>query len=210
MNKFNDNWYCHNICNYTKLDKYNNEIFLRNFPLIKQPIVLDIRPDIKPCNGIKYISQDTTLNSNINNEKSNTINLFPKRSDKDCFFCDIIKSRNNFSPNKPYLIDYLKSIDIDSYIRGLAYPISHCDIYKKNPFICSDPHVCMNCKTEIEWNPQLVNIINRWNIPAFKGLFENIMVKEDVANFYCQDEKKNIPTEHLWNNQTKAIYSSNK
>jgi hypothetical protein len=210
MNKFNDNWYCHNICNYTKLDKYNNEIFLRNFPLIKQPIVLDLRPDIKPCNGIKYISQDTTLNKNTNNQKCNTINLFPKRSDKDCFFCDIIKSKNNFSPNKPYLIDYLKSIDIDSYIRGLAYPLSHCDIYKKNPFICSDPHVCMNCKTEIEWNPQLVNIINRWNIPAFKGLFENIMVKDDVANFYCQDEKKNIPTEYLWNNQTKSIYTSYK
>ena len=124
MEKVQDNWYCHNICNYTKLDKYNNEIFQRNFPLIKQPIILDIRPDIKPCNGIKYTSQDTDINKN----KSIEINLFPKRADKDCFFCNISNMsncKNKLSPNKPYFIDFLKSIDIDSYIRGLSYPISH-------------------------------------------------------------------------------------
>jgi hypothetical protein len=66
----------------------------------------------------------------------------------------------------------------------------------------------MNCKTEIEWNPQLVNIINRWNIPAFKGLFDNIIVKNNATNFYCQDEKKNVPTEQLFNNQTKALYNT--
>lgn len=211
MQKSQENWYCHNICNYTKLDKYNNEIFLRNFPIIKQPIVLDIRPDIKPCNGIKYISQDTEINNhnNKNQNKSSEVNLFPKRSDKDCFFCNIVKSKSNFSPNKPYLIDFLKSIDIDSYIRGLSYPISHCDIYKKNPFICSEPYLCMNCKSEIEWNPQLVNIINRWNIPAFKGLLNNIKVKDNLTNFYCEDTFKNVPIEQLFNNQTKAIYNNN-
>ena len=218
MEKSQDNWYCHNICNYTKLDKYNNEIFLRNFPLIKQPIILDIRPDIKSCNGGKYISQDTQINSKINNNKNTSyeVNLFPKRSDKDCFFCNISNiskitnsnCKNNFTPNKPYFIDFLKSIDIDSYIRGLSYPISNCDIYKKNPFICAEPHLCMQCKSEIEWNPQLVNIINRWNIPAFKGLFDNVKVKDNITNFYCQDAKKNIPIEQLFNNQTKALYNT--
>ena len=209
MEKIEDNWYCHNICNYTKLDKYNNEIFKRNFPLKKQPIILDIRPDIKLCQGGKYIPQDPEINRNIENKnRSMEINLYPKRLDKDCFFCDIVKCKNNFQPNKPYLIDYLKSIDIDSYIRGLSYPISHCNEYKKNPLICSEPHLCMNCKTEIEWNPQLVNIVNRWNIPAFKGLFENIIVKNNATNFYCQDEKKNVPTEQLFNNQTKALYNT--
>jgi hypothetical protein len=213
MEKTEDNWYCHNICNYTKLDKYNNEIFKRNFPLIKQPIILDIRPDIKPCNGGKYISQDIEINSKINKNSisKNTsfdINLFPKRSDKDCFFCGIVKCKNNFTPNKPYLIDYLKSIDIDSYIRGLSYPLSNCDKYKKNPLICSEPYLCMNCKTEIEWNPQLVNIINRWNIPAFKGLFTNIKVNDNSTKFYCQDSMKIVPREQLWNNQTKTLYNT--
>jgi hypothetical protein len=207
MEKIQDNWYGHNICNYTKLDKYNNEIFQRNFPLIKQPIILDMRPDYKTCNGVKYISQDTEFDKN----KSIEINIFPKRVDKDCFFCNISNMsncKNRFSPNKPYFIDFLKSIDIDSYIRGLSYPISHCDIYKKNPYICSEPHLCMNCKTEIEWNPQLVNIINRWNIPAFKGLFKNVKVKDNNNNLYCLDGKKNVAIEQLWNNQTKALYNN--
>jgi hypothetical protein len=205
MQKNNDDWYCHNICNYTKLDKYNNDIFLRNFPLNKQPIILDIRPDIKPINGGEYKSQDNISYKNI--DKSLELNLYPKRSDKDCFFCNII-NHNNFTPNKPYFLDFLKTIDIDSYIRGLSYPISHCDKYKKNPFICNEPHLCMKCKTDIQYNPQLVNIINRWNIPAFKGLFQNIKMKDNNTVFYCQDAKKNIPLEQLWNNQTKALYNT--
>jgi len=207
MEKSPDNWYCHNICNYTKLDKYNNEIFLRNFPLNKQPIILDIRPDVKPINGGKYISQDSVSYKNIDNNLE--LNLCPKRVDKDCFFCNII-NHNNFTPNKPYFLDFLKTIDIDSYIRGLSYPISHCDTYKKNPFICSEPHLCMKCKTEIQYNPQLVNIINRWNIPAFRGLFQNVSATHNNIDFYCQDGKKNTPVEQLWNNQTKALYVTHK
>ena len=75
MQKNNDDWYCHNICNYTKLDKYNNDIFLRNFPLNKQPIILDIRPDIKPINGGDYKSQDNISYKNI--DKSLELNGFP-------------------------------------------------------------------------------------------------------------------------------------
>ena len=90
----------------------------------------------------------------------------------------------------------------------MSYPISHCDKYTKNPFICGEPHLCMKCKTDIQYNPQLVNIINRWNIPAFKGLFQNIKMKGNNTVFYCQAEKQNIPLEQLWNNQTKALYNT--
>lgn len=204
MENNSNNWYCHNICNYTKTDKINNDIFKRNFPLVKQPIILDIRPDIKLCNGQKYISFDKKSNKNI--DKSIQLNLYPKRADKDCFFCTIVNNNKcNFSPNKPNLLDYLKSIDIDSYIRGLSYPLSNCNIFKKNPLICSENHVCMNCKNQIEWNPQLVNIINRWNIPEFRGLFKNI--KNENKNLYCINNKNTSPIEFLWNTQTKALYN---
>lgn len=207
MKKYDNNWYCHNICNYTKSDKINNTIFNRVFPLIKQEIILDIRPDIKVCNGDKYISADENSNTNINQSLHN--NLYPKRNDKDCFFCNIVNNNKcNFSPNKPNLLHFLRSIDIDSYIRGLSYPLSNCNIFKKNPLICTENHVCMNCKNEIEWNPQLVNIINRWNIPEFKGLFNNI--KNENVNLYCLNNKKNVPTEQLWNTQTKALYNVSK
>ena len=205
MQYTSNNWYSHNICNFNKSDKMNNDIFLRNFPIKKQEIILDIRPDIKQVNGQKYTPSDDKLHTN--NQYDISLNLFPKRSDKDCVFCAIAQC-DNLTPNKPFYLKYLKMMDVDSYVRGLAYPISHCNIFKKNPFICNDMFLCNEHKHKIEESTQLVDIINRWNVQKHKGMFKNI--KDDTVNYYCLDNNKScIPSEIIWNNQTKALYVNN-
>jgi hypothetical protein len=200
-----NDWYCHNFCNYSKFDKWNNEIFARNFPTRKQPLVLDLRPDIKPCVGITYKKQEAGPMTAEPYELE--LDLKPKRSDKDCFFCHII-NYGCLAPNKPNYLQYLKIIDIDSYVKGMAYPLSKCDIFKKNPLVCGEKALCMNCRHKIQENPQLVKILNRWNIqPTRGGLMKNVDAVENKSEYFCDNGKRVVPVENLWNNNTKAVYT---
>jgi hypothetical protein len=190
-NNCNNNWFCHNICNYTKHDQWNNDIFKRVLPEYKRELVLDIRPDIKLCNNknpknsIEYRKFDQK-NLPINLER----NLEPNSLDKDSKFC-YNKICLGSDIGKPYSLEYLKNIDIDSYLKLMTNKLSKCDNTKKNPYICSDildSHTTLN-----DFSPQLVNI-NRVN-----GSTKFACLKSDNL-----DTNKNI--ENLFNNNTKAVY----
>ena len=197
-----DNWYCHNICNYSKHDDWNNHIFKRNFPENVLPPVLDPRPDVKLC-GKTYIIQPKGINLKDNNIKSDNPELYIKkndinvnlniyRKDADCYFCRILSS---LSPNRGNALNYLKTIDIDSYLRLLHQNVSLCNNDKTNPY-CFNLLNCTTCNILKDTEPNLVRVIDRWNYESLNTV---------KPYFYNKCPIK--PIEFLFNNNTKNLYN---
>ena len=205
-----NDWYCHNICNYTRLDERNNQIASRQFPQYKLPPIFDPRPDFK-LSGTEYIVQPT---GKITAEKHNIIttkpnefavsenyklNLNPLRTDRDCFFCRIL---NSLQPGKPNFIEFLRRIDIDSYNRGLTQYITRCPAEKTNPY-CLFRSLCQNCSDMAKNDPVIVKIINRWQD---KNANFQLPATTDLTykpQFY--NGCPGIPIENAFNNRTKRL-----
>ena len=197
-----DNWYCHNICNYSKHDNWNNIIFKRNFSEYVLPPILDPRPDIKLC-GKTYVVQPSAINIKDNTIKTENPELYTKKSDlninlniyrnnADCYFCTFL---NSLSPNRGNAIQYLKTIDVDSYLRLLHQNYSLCNNNKTNPY-CFDIMKCEMCSDLYKIEPNLISIINRWSNKSIN------LMKPNFYN-YCV----NKPIEYLFNNNSKNLYN---
>lgn len=196
-----DNWYCHNICNYSKHDDWNNHIFKRNFSEHILPPVLDPRPDIKLC-GKTYIIQPNGLNIKNDTIKTENPELYIKKNDlninlniyrknADCYFCTFL---NSLSPNRGNAIHYLKTIDVDSYLRLLHQNYSLCNNNKTNPY-CFNFMECDTCSNLVNTDPDLVSVIDRWNYESNNNM---------KPYFYNNCPIK--PIEYLFNNNTKNLY----
>jgi hypothetical protein len=205
-----NDWYCHNICNYTKLEDWNNTLLKRRFPKYNLPPMFDPRPDFKIC-GNQYVVQPTgkitsdkhtiitqnptkLLESNIDQ-----LNLNPYRNDRDCFFCRIL---NNMEPGKPNYSEYLRRIDIDSYTRGLTQFLTKCSNQKTNPN-CLFGGLCPDCSYIAKVDPTIVKIIDRWQ--SDKACFQ-LPVTTDLTyrpRFY--NGCPGFPIENAFNNRTKAL-----
>lgn len=205
-----NDWYCHNICNYTKQEEWNNKISSRQFPQYKLPPVFDPRPDFKYC-GDKYIVQPT---GPITNEKQNIVttkpneqfkptdnklNLNPLRNDRDCFFCRIL---NSLQPDKPNFIEYLRRMDIDSYNRGLTQFLTKCPNQKTNPY-CLFGGLCPDCSTIVQKDPTIVKIIDRWQDPNACFQLPNTTDLTYKPQYY--NGCPGIPIENAFNNRTKRL-----
>ena len=195
-------WYCHNICNNANRDIMNNSIYLRCIPELHLTPILDARPEVRLCNNTQYTSQFSGPVSATDSDslQSLILNLNPKRPDGYCFFCRIISS---LSPNKGNALQYLKKIDIDSFIKGLGNTNS-CAAYESlNPScICNDCHVIANN------DPIVVHIINRWNILNTRAPCSKLPITTDnrMPFFFNNISHPNsIPREFSFNNLTKVV-----
>jgi hypothetical protein len=197
-----DDWYCHNICNYSKHDEWNNNIFKRNFPDNILPPILDPRPDIKFC-GKTYIVQPNGINLKDTNMKTSNPELYVKkndmninlniyRKDADCYFCRFL---NNLSPNRGDALHYLKIIDIDSYLRLLHQNNTLCNYDKTSP-MCFNLFNCDKCNRLKHTDPDIVSVIDRWNYESTNTI---------KPYYYNNCPKK--PIELIFNNNTKNLYN---
>jgi len=229
INHSEDNWYCHNLCNYSKLDQWNNHIFSRYFPEDKLPLVLDTRPSFKWCMDT-YITQPSGTLPIVNADETNKsktpqdnivsknplkdlkapnleMNLNPYRNDRDCYFCRIL---NSLCPDKGDALMYLKRMDIDSYVRGLTRYNTRCSEYELNANCINanlDKDLCKSCKSELEINPSLVTYINRWNqcgnLEKCYQFPKSTTQMTSKPNYFYGCPIK--PTEFVWNNRTKTL-----
>lgn len=176
VKKVPTDWYCHNLCNF-KENQWNQDIFSRNFPEMKQYLPVDPRPDIQYCGKIVHGDQNVVKQPNLYR------NLNPNRSDKDCYFCQLLI---NFSPNRGDALNYLRKMDVDSYLRGIT------DKYGKYPGAKANAHciiknACRTCKYEgIHEEPKVVEILFGQQQKYYNG---------------CDNVK---PQERMINNRTKA------
>ena len=198
-------WYCHNSCNHLKLDDMNRTIYSRCIPSLRLTPVLDARPEMRLCNNTEYTSQFSGPVS-INPTAENVVlNLDPKRPDGDCFFCRIIGS---LSPNKGDALNYLRKIDIDSFVKGLARPYSRAPYEAPNP-ACMISNMCNGCNILAKHDPIVVHIINRWNMLTNKGVCYNLLKTTNLQtphyfNVMYNNNTTN-PREFVFNNTTKYI-----
>jgi len=200
-------WYCHNSCNHSKLDTMNHSIYSRCIPELQLTSVLDARPEMRLCNSKDYTSQFSGPVSASSSKKTTTaetsnlqLNLDPKRPDGDCFFCRIIGS---LSPSKGDALSYLRKIDIDSFIKGLARPYSRAPYEVPNP-ACMLNNMCHVCRNLAKHDPLVVHIINRWNVlttPCYKLP----STTNQQTPYYFNDMHNTIPREFIFNNTTKYI-----
>ena len=229
INHSEDNWYCHNLCNYSKLDQWNNHIFSRYFPQNQLPLVLDSRPSFKWCMDT-YVSQPSGTLDNIKRDEANQkltpqnnivsndpiqsikpvnleMNLDPYRKDRDCYFCRIL---NSLCPDKGDSLQYLRKMDIDSYVRGLTHFNTKCPEMELNANCINyniDKDMCPTCKNQLEINPSLVKYINRWNQSGrLQKCYQFPKDTTDMISkpsyFYGCPVK---PSEFVWNNRTKTL-----
>ena len=229
INHSYDNWYCHNLCNYSKLDQWNNHIFSRHFPQNQLPLVLETRPSFKWCMDT-YVTQPSGTLDAINRDEANVkltpqnnivsndpiksikpvtlnMNLKPYRNDRDCYFCRIL---NSLMPDKGDALQYLRKMDIDSYVKGLTHYLTKCSEYELNANCINanlDKDLCPTCKESLEIEPSLVKYINRWN--PCGNLEKCYQFPKDTTDttfkpnyFYGCPIK---PAEFVWNNRTKRL-----
>ena len=198
-----DNWYCHNICNYSKHDDWNNHLFKRNFPENVLPPILDPRPATKLC-GKTYIIQPSGNNLKDNSIQTENPELYIKKNDininlniyrknVDCYFCKFL---NSLSPNRGDAIQYLKTIDVDSYLRLLHQNYSLCNNDKTNPYCFNSLNCCDLCNTIRNTEPNIINVIDRWNQESINTI---------KPYYYNKCPLK--PIEYLFNNNTKNLYN---
>ena len=233
INHSEDNWYCHNLCNYSKLDQWNNHIFSRYFPDNQLPMMLDTRPSFKWCMDT-YITQPSGTLANVKDDLNTTnklsvqdniinnnplkvlreadlkLNLDPYRNDRDCYFCRIL---NSLTPDRPDSLKYLRLMDVDSYVRGLTHFNSRCPENQLNANCINanlDKDLCPTCKSALEINPPLVQYIDRWN--SYKNcspLEKCYQIPKDTTDktwtprYFYGCPGK--PTEFVWNNRTKTL-----
>ena len=168
-----DNWYCHNICNFSKHDQINNTIFTRQMPEYRRELIPDIRPDIKTCNGHEY-------------KKMAHPSISLSTKSPVCLSAEIAK---------PNGLEYLRSIDIDSVVRGLSCRNSKCsnDCHYKchHKYECQCNNISSNTLGVDLFNPKLVNINRDHN--------------RNNVWYYNLDCGRRC-TENLFNNNTKNIY----
>lgn len=200
-------WYCHNSCNHLKLDDMNRSIYSRCIPELRLTPVLDARPEMRLCNSKDYTSQfsgpvsaSASSTKESKPESKLVLNLDPKRPDGDCFFCRIIGS---LSPNKGDALTYLKKIDIDSFVKGLARPYSRAPYEAPNP-ACMVNNMCNGCRILAKQDPLVVHIINRWNV-LNTPCYNLPSTTEQQIPYYFNDMYNTIPREFVFNNQTKYI-----
>jgi len=211
-----DNWYCHNICNYTKQDSENNHIFLRNFPQNKMPIVLDERPAFKGCmenytvqpaGPVEQAAKETIYTDKPQAQFKPTnypLDLCPRCPDRDCFFNRIL---NSLVPGQGSAIEYLRRIDVDSFVRGLPQILTKCPTMKTNAFCLIEQNCCDSCRVNLLQNPDLVQIINRWKMCyPFKECYQMPSDQNSSVfkpHFYNGCPVK--PIENAWNNRTRVV-----
>ena len=199
-----DNWYCHNICNYTKLDQWNNHIFSRYFPDNVLTQILDPRPDFRVC-GNFYRDQPSGPVNNSKKPIDLNLNLDPFREDRDCYFCRIL---NSLSPDRGDALNYLRKIDIDSHVRGLTQRLTLCPQMKTDG-CCIQRSLCRDCDNTFRSDPLLVKIIQRWGCnyqPCMGDTFQRVPPMKPVYYNGCPG----TPIEHPWNNFTKTLDQWNK
>jgi hypothetical protein len=134
-------------------------------PEYRRELIPDIRPDIRSCNNIDY-------------KKWPHVSTTLSKKSPICLSSEIAK---------PNGLEYLRSIDIDSLVRGLSCKSSKCP---------EDCHCETNHNPTIQlgvelYNPKLVNINKEHNN-------DNIW----YYNLDCHREC----VENLFNNNTKNIY----
>jgi len=126
-------WYCHNLCNNEKLDTMNRKTFERTMPDYKTATVFDPRPDVKMCGGVKYVPNTSSTGIRPENLE---LNLYPCSATADCVFPRILGPQPY---NTRRDTEYLRRIDIDSYVRGITHYYSQ----KGNDTTCHCPNsVC--------------------------------------------------------------------
>jgi hypothetical protein len=205
-----NDWYCHNICNTTKIEDWNNTLLKRRFPKYVLPPMFDPRPDFKKC-GNKYVVQPTgkitcdkktiITETPTNRLESNIEQLYlnPYRTDRDCFFCRIL---NNMEPGKANYSEYLRRIDIDSYTRGLTQFLTRCYNQKTNPY-CLFGGLCPDCSSITKKDPTIVKIINRWNTDS--ACFQLPLTTDSTYTPKYYNRCSFVPIENAFNNRTKAL-----
>ncbi len=193
-------WYCHNSCNHLKLDTMNQSIYSRCIPQLQLTTVLDARPEMRLCNSKDYTSQFSGPVSASKKTGNLQLNLNPKRHDGDCFFCRIISS---LSPNKGDALNYLRKIDIDSFVKGLARPYSRAPYEAPNP-ACMVNNMCNGCHNLAKNDPLVVHIINRWNVLTTPCHKLPATTNQQIQ-YYFNDKHNTIPREFVFNNTTKYV-----
>ena len=201
-------WYCHNSCNHLKLDDMNRSIYSRCIPELYLTPVLDTRPEMRLCNNTEYTSQFSGPISSSSSKETKpnptnlVLNLEPKRPDGDCFFCHIIGS---LSPNKGDALNYLRKIDIDSFVKGLARPYSRAPYESPNP-VCMINNMCNGCHNLAKHDPLVVHIINRWNL-LMKPCYNLPSTTDQQIPYYYNTMYNNNtkPHEFVFNNTTKYV-----
>jgi hypothetical protein len=110
-----NDWYCHNLCNNEKLETMNRKMFARTMPDYKTHTAFDPRPSVKDCGGIRYKHDRIQQEAAAPNLE---LNLHPCSSDADCMYPRILGTQPY---NTRRDLEYLRRIDIDSYVRGITH-----------------------------------------------------------------------------------------
>jgi hypothetical protein len=183
----------------------NQSIYSRCIPELHLTPILDARPEMRLCNNKEYTSQFSGPVSASSIKKTNAannlvLNLDPKRTDGDCFFCRIIGA---LSPNKGDALKYLRKIDIDSFVKGLARPYSRAPYEAPNP-ACMVNNMCSECHILAKYDPIVVHIINRWNV--FTTPCYNLpSTTNKQIPYYFNSIYNTKPREFVFNNLTKYV-----
>jgi len=208
-----NNWYCNNICNFTKIEDWNNTLISRRFPIYTLPAMFDPRPDFKICDN-QYVVQPigkvscdketiiTNTPSKVEQSGIDGLNLNPFRKDRDCFFCRIL---NNLEPGKPNYSEYLRRIDIDSYTRGLTRFLTRCANQKTDPY-CLFGGLCPDCSSISKRDPTIVKIINRWT--NINNRFQLPATTDTIYKPRFYNGCPGVPIENAFNNRTKRLDNS--
>lgn len=163
LNNYNDKDYPFRepskLCNYTKLNQQNRDIYQRNIPQNQLPILEDYRSNVYIC--------DKQVNSNLTIYKrdfSNKITNFNNRI-------------STLEPGKGVGTTFLKNIDVDSELKLQDNSLCH-----ENKFI---PQT--NCSSSTVNNPKLLKnaYCNNYKIYDFKDGYKHF--QENCISFKPQN-----------------------
>jgi len=138
-----------NLCQFSKLENMNRNIFLRNFPSKKMPITYDFRPNILLCKGGTNINQ-------VYDQQLQATNIVNDNKD--------VNLNKIFNPGMGSYCGFCKVVDNESNLLNLDLQLSGCPIHKYQPDLncldCKCKQMNMFCNPEMSKHmdpPQLFN-----------------------------------------------------
>ena len=157
------------LCNFSKLEKINRNIFQRNFPSDKMPISYDFRSNYNICKG------GINIEKNIN-EQLQTTHIVNKEG--------VQKLQNIFNPGKGSYCGYCQLVNVESELKNINRFASLCPQCKYQ----FDPN-CLICQSEIKINQNYPTQILNKNKPTCDQKYVN--VNHNINKSYSPYPNKN-------------------
>ena len=183
------------LCNFSKLENMNREIFKRNFPSEKLPITYDFRPNYNICKGCEDSIDNQSQRTHIVNG------------------CNINNIQNIFNPGNGTYNGYSKAINIETDLQNINRKETLCPQHKHqldpNCIICQCDKSIGFCDTNMNRDNYNTQIIKK-NAPTCEQKYVTANKNKKEYSYYPSENITDVGIINPSYNKSSLINNKNK